>query len=244
MLKLSGKTAIVTGGARGYGAAIARVFKAEGARVIVTDILEDEGADFAKSTGVEFRCQDVSNEHSWIDLAIEFTESASGVDVLVNNAGVLHQASLIGHTTKDWNRLIAINQTSVFFAMRTFGELMVGQGFGSIINVSSVAAQQCTANSLAYTASKAAVVSMTKVAAKEFGPAGVRVNTILPGMMDTQMVDELDPDWRARNKLIRSVPLGRTADPEELAPMALFLASDDSSYCTGESFRVDGGSAC
>jgi len=241
---MSGKVVFITGGSRGLGGATARALAARGDQVIITDILDEAGQDLATEIGATYLHQDVGCEKAWNSIARDVIDRYGRVDVLMNNAGVLHQEPLLGHSTEDWNRLILVNQTSVFFGMRSFGAYMIKQKTGSIINVASVAAKQCVAGTMAYTASKSAMIGMTKVAAREFGPLGVRVNVLLPGMMDTQMVDDIDPDRKGRERLLKSVPLRRTAGPDEIAKMAVFLASDDSSYCCGETFQVDGGSAC
>ncbi len=166
------------------------------------------------------------------------------VKILMNNAAILHSEPIAGHATDTWQRVISINQNSVFFGLRDVGERMLEQGSGAIINVSSVAVKSNTKTSMAYTASKAAVIAMSKVAAREFGPHGVRVNALVPGAIDTEMVDAFDPDRKYRGKAAKGVPLRRTSAPEEIAHAALFLASDRSGYCTGETLQIDGGAAC
>ena len=243
-MEFAGKTAFITGGARGLGGETARWIAAAGGDVVITDILEREGEALAKEIGATFIYQDVSDEDQWVSLAGEVFTRFGRVDVLMNNAAILHTSSIADYRTSDWQRVMSINQTSVFFSLREFGARMVEQGFGSIINVGSIAVKQHIAGSMAYTASKCALVGMTKVAAREFGPAGVRVNAILPGMMDTQMVEDIDPGGHRREELAKGVPLRRTAGPDEVAKVALFLASDQSSFCTGEALQVDGGASC
>ncbi|SIN64507.1 3alpha(or 20beta)-hydroxysteroid dehydrogenase [Parasphingorhabdus marina DSM 22363] len=244
MGRLDGKTALVTGGARGLGSSAARLMAAEGARVVVTDVLNEEGHRVAADMGATFLSHDVASESDWQRVANDMLDSHGQIDILVNNAGVLHRSSIIEHDISDWDRVIAINQRSVFLGMRQIGKYMVEQKGGSIINVSSVAFNHARPTTAAYTATKFAIIGMTRVAAKEMGPHGIRVNAILPGMMDTPMIDMIDPDRAARDKQIPDVPLRRTASADEVAKTILFLASDESSFCTGESILVDGGVGC
>lgn len=243
MKSLEGKLAVITGGARGLGAATASLFVAEGAAVVITDIRDAEGTNFAERIGATYLHQDVADERTWDKLITRVVADHGRVDIFMNNAGIVRLAPLVDCTTEDWDRQVAVNQTAVFFGMRAIGRQMIEQGGGSIINVASVSAQQCLSETLAYSGSKAAVVAMTRVAAKELGPHGIRVNALLPGMMDTPMLDEVDPGRIQRNKLLRRLPLRRMASADEVAKAALFLASDESSFCCGETLRVDGGSA-
>lgn len=238
MAKLKGRVALITGGARGQGAAEARRFAAEGALVVITDVLADEGKQVAADTGGLFIFHDVTSEDGWRGVVEQILSVHGRIDVLVNNAGIMHGSRLVKHRTADWDRVIAVNQTSVFLGMRAVAPVMIKQRSGVIINISSVAAWQAPYGATAYAASKAAVIAMTKVAAKELGPQGIRVNTILPGVIETEMIAGI-PEAKAES--IKAVPLGRGAQPEEVASMALFLASDEGSYCTGQDFVVDGG---
>lgn len=238
------KVAIITGGARGLGAATASLLAERGARVVITDILDDLGAAHAASISGQYLHHDVSSESEWSAVSSQVMGTHGQVDILMNNAAILHSEPIVDHATDSWDRVIATNQTSVFYGLRLVGGIMVKQGFGSIINVSSVAVKNNTETSLAYTASKAAIVGMTKVAAREFGPHGVRVNALVPGAIDTPMVDAFDPQRLHRDKSSKRVPLRRTAEANEVARAALFLASDDSSFCTGEALQIDGGASC
>ena len=234
--RLENKVALITGGARGQGAAEAKMFAAEGATVVITDVLTEEGERTAGEIGGDFLEHDVASEDRWGEVVAEVTDRHGRLDVLVNNAGILHAGRLVNTRTEDWDRVIAINQTGVFFGMRAVAPVMSEQGSGSIVNISSVAGLEGVFGSMAYTASKFAVRGMTKVAAKELGPSGVRVNSVHPGLIDTDMTADFP-----KERMLRSVPIGREAAPGEVAAVVLFLASDESGYCTGQEFVVDGG---
>jgi 3alpha(or 20beta)-hydroxysteroid dehydrogenase len=240
--RLSGKIAIVTGGARGQGAAEARLFAAEGATVVVTDVLADEGLAVATEIRGTFLQHDVSSEDAWRKVVGQVLETHRRVDVLVNNAGIFRRGSLRTTTLAEYRRVIDINQIGVFLGMQAVAPAMVEQKSGSIVNISSIAGILGSGGAIAYGASKWAVRGMTKAAALELAKHGVRVNSIHPGMIDTEMMTEVTGgDTERFGRLERGVPLGRVAAPEEVARLALFLASDDSSYCTASEFVVDGG---
>jgi 3alpha(or 20beta)-hydroxysteroid dehydrogenase len=236
MGRLDGRVALITGGARGQGAAEAELFAAEGATVIITDVLQDEGSQTASRLGVDFQRHDVTSEEEWKVVVDGIVDRHGRLDILVNNAGILLAATLEKTSIEGWDRVIAVNQTGVFLGMRTVAPVMKQQRRGSIVNISSVAGLEGVFGSMAYTASKFAVRGMTKVAAKELGPHNVRVNSIHPGLIDTDMTTDFP-----KERMLRAVPLGREAEPGEVAAMALFLASDEGSYCTGQEFVVDGG---
>jgi 3alpha(or 20beta)-hydroxysteroid dehydrogenase len=236
MGRLEGKVAIITGGARGQGAAEAEMFRDEGAEVIITDVLEDEGGKTAGTLGVEFLSHDVSSAEAWDAVVADVVSQHGRIDVLVNNAGILRGARLVNTSDDIWDQTVAINQTGVFYGMRAVAPQMIEQGTGSIVNISSVAGLEATFASMAYGATKWAVRGMSKIAALELGRHNVRVNSIHPGLINTDMTSEFDKD-----RMVRSIPLGREAEATEVAAVALFLASDDSSYCSGQEFTVDGG---
>ncbi len=243
--RLSGKVAIVTGAARGQGAAEARLFAAEGARVLLTDLLEEQGRELAAEIGPSalFARQDVSSEPGWEQVVGLALSHFGGLDVLVNNAGIVHYASIFDHSADDYMRVIRVNQLGVFLGMRAAGAAMGKRGGGSIVNISSIGGLVGVGGAIAYTASKHAVTGMTKVAALELAALNVRVNSIHPGGVDTAMVempDELRAGVRERGGMPQ-IPLARIGLPEEIARAALFLASDESSYCTGTALLVDGG---
>jgi 3alpha(or 20beta)-hydroxysteroid dehydrogenase len=241
MGRLDGKVAIVTGGARGQGEAEVRLFVGEGAKVVVSDVLVDEGEAVAASLGdnAVFLRHDVSREDHWeaaINVAID---SFGGLDVLVNNAGILHSATIAKHTLADYERVVAVNQVGVFLGTRAVIAPMTSRGGGSIVNISSGAGLRATKYNFAYAATKYAVTGMTAAAALELARNGIRVNSIHPGVIDTPMVASDDDDVFER--LVRLTPLRRVGEPEEIARVALFLASDESSYMTGAHVPVDGG---
>ncbi len=245
MGRLDGKIAVITGGARGQGAEEGRLFTAEGATVILTDVLDDEGKrTAAELQGGQYMHLDVHSEKEW-EATIDTVVAKYGrVDVLVNNAGVDLAKRFELTTLEDWNRVVAINQTGVFLGMRTVARAMFAVGKGcSIVNISSVAGMEGVKGRGAYGSTKWAVRGMTKVAANEWGDRGIRVNSIHPGIIETPMTAGLraftDADVRAKTE--RTIPLGRMGQALDIAYMALFLASDESAYCTGQEFVVDGG---
>jgi 3alpha(or 20beta)-hydroxysteroid dehydrogenase len=242
MGKLDGRVALITGGARGMGAAEARLFAEEGAQVAIADILDADGIALAKSLGdaAEYLHLDVSSEQDW-EQTVERTVARYGaIDVLINNAGIAHFGPLLQTSTADYQRIIDVNQTGVFLGMRTVAPAM--RKGGSIINISSIDGLTGTPGLVAYVASKFAVRGMTKVAALEFAHLGIRVNSIHPGAINTDMVNTPGMDSAGAVELLKSkIPMDRFADPVEIAKLALYLASTDSSYSTGSEFTADGG---
>ncbi len=238
MNRLDEKVAIITGGARGQGAAEAELFAEAGAQVTITDVLE-EGAETADRLGaaVEFLHHDVASESGWTEVINTVLQRHGKVDVLVNNAGIFRTVGLEETTLEAWEQMVGINQTGVFLGMRTVAPTMKGNGGGSIINISSVAGLRGAALAHAYSATKWAVRGMTKSAAKELAPYGVRVNSVHPGIIDTPMLAEFGD---ARELIEEHIPYGRVATATEVARLVLFLASDDSTYCTGHEFVIDG----
>ena len=236
MGRLTGKVAIITGGARGQGAAEAELFRDEGATVVITDVLVEDGGKTAAQLDVEFLHHDVSSVDDWEAVVADVVAHHGRIDVLINNAGILRGARLVNTSDEIWNETVAINQTGVFLGMRSVAPQMISQNSGSIVNLSSVAGLEATFASMAYGATKWAVRGMTKIAALELGRNNIRVNSIHPGLINTEMTSEFD-----KEKMVRGIPLGREAEASEVAAVALFLASEESSYCTGQEFTVDGG---
>lgn len=246
MSRLDGKIALITGGARGQGAEEARLFANEGATVIVTDVLDTEGEAVAASIGsaASYQHLDVSAEAEWQQVVDGVVAEHGRIDVLVNNAGIDLIKKLLATTVEDFERVIGINLRGTFLGMRIVADAMIKAELPcSIINVSSVAGLQGIANHGVYVASKFGITGITKTAAKEWGRYGVRVNSIHPGLIETPMTEDLrpftDPEVRARAE--RNIPLRRMGLSVDIANMALFLASDESDYCSGQAFVVDGG---
>jgi 3alpha(or 20beta)-hydroxysteroid dehydrogenase len=240
MGELDGRVALVTGGARGQGAAEARMFAREGATVVITDVLDDVGEQTAGALGCEYHHLDVSSEAEWEAVVADTVARHRRLDVLMNNAGIFQPAQLLNTSLEMWNRTVAINQTGVFLGMRTVAKAMIAAGNGgSIINISSIAGLEGGFGATAYGATKWAVTGMTKTVAKELGKHGIRVNSIHPGAIVTDMIEDMVRG--KEEKMAARQPIKRLGTPEDIAEMALFLASDRSSYCTGQSFTVDGG---
>jgi 3alpha(or 20beta)-hydroxysteroid dehydrogenase len=241
---LEGRVAIVTGAARGQGAAAARLFVAEGARVVIGDVLDDLGKELAESLGAAaiYRHLDVSSEDDWKSVVDEAVDTLGGVDVLVNNAGILRFAALPDMPLEDYLRIVNVNQVGTFLGMRAVSKPMIAAGKGSIVNISSVEGLAGMPYLTAYTATKFAIRGMTKVAALELGPNGIRVNSVHPGLIETDMVKDAagghDIDLSPAAKRI---PLRRMGSSEDIAEVVLFLASDRSAYVTGAELAADGG---
>jgi 3alpha(or 20beta)-hydroxysteroid dehydrogenase len=238
--RLSGQVALITGAARGQGEAIARLFSAEGCSVLITDVLDEPGHALAGELGpmVAYRHQDVSAEAEWAPTVSQALEFTGRLDVLVNNAGMFVPTPLLETSATDYLRTIEVNQVGTFLGMQAAARIMVEQQSGSIINTSSVAGYWVFPGSSAYNASKWAVRGMTRTAAIELGPHGVRVNAIVPGYIDSPM---LAKPGRDLTPFDRAVPLGRIGRVGEIARAALFLACEDSGYVTGSDLIVDGG---
>jgi len=243
--RLAGKVALITGGARGQGAEEGRLFADEGATVVLTDVLDDEGeAAAAKIDGASYYHLDVSSERQWDTVVGEVMGEHGRIDVLVNNAGIDMVKKLVATTVEEYERVFSINQLGVFLGMRTTAVALIAAGLGgSFVNISSVAGLEGVLNRTAYSASKFAVTGMTSAAAKELGRHGIRVNSVHPGLIETPMTADIrpitDPDMRA--KFERNIPIGRVGQAIDIANMVLFLAGDESAYCTGQAFVVDGG---
>jgi 3alpha(or 20beta)-hydroxysteroid dehydrogenase len=240
--RLDGKVALITGGSRGMGAATARRFVAEGARVVLGDVLDDDGKALADVLGESARYlhHDVTSEDDWA-AAIGTTEREFGqLDVLVNNAGILRFASIEEQTLDELRLILDINLIGTFLGMRAAIPAMRRAGGGSIVNLSSTEGLGATVLCGAYTASKFGVRGITKVAALEYGREKIRVNSVHPGGIDTPMTREVMDD-QGRKYVAGKVALKRMGTADDVASLITFLASDDSAYCTGAEFVVDGG---
>jgi 3alpha(or 20beta)-hydroxysteroid dehydrogenase len=214
MSRLEGKVAIITGAARGMGAAGARQFVAEGAKVLLGDVLDDEGQALADSLGdaAVYQRLDVADAQAWADAVETATSTFGRLDVLVNNAGIFRRCPLVDLDIEEWSTVVAINQTGVFLGMKAVVPSMIEAGGGSIVNISSIDGLIGSSQSLAYVASKFAVRGMTKVAALELGAVGIRVNSVHPGGVATPMVSEALSDDEAAG-MFAAMPLGRIGRP-------------------------------
>ncbi|MDE2968285.1 MAG: SDR family oxidoreductase [Chloroflexota bacterium] len=241
--RLDGKIALITGGARGQGAAEATLFAEEDATVVITDVLDSDGeATAAGSDAIRYLHHDVTNEDEWISVVQDVLEDHGKIDAFINNAGIYRQSPIASLSVEEYMEVININQVGVFLGLKHVGPVMCEAGSGSIINISSIAGMRGGPGSLAYSASKWAVRGMTKVAMGEFAPAGVRVNSIHPGLIETPMLHQLPAiEQGLTDQLVRRIPYGRIAEAVEVAKLALFLASDDSEYMNGTEFIIDGG---
>ena len=239
--RVDGKVAIITGAARGQGEAESRLLAAQGAKVVLTDVLVEQGQAVAADIG-EAACfveHDVASESGWKRVVETALNVFGSVDVLINNAAISRPLKLEDTDLATYQHIISINQTGVFLGMRAVLEPMQRAGGGVIINVSSVAGLQGTSSLFAYTASKWAVRGMSKSAALELARYNIRVNVINPGVIDTP-INRDNPD-RMNQALVQSTPLRRMGEPAEIAEAALFLASDAASFATGADFTIDGG---
>jgi NAD(P)-dependent dehydrogenase (short-subunit alcohol dehydrogenase family) len=243
-MRLAGKIAIVTGAARGIGAAIATRFVEEGAAVLIVDRLAEEGAATAQSIRAaghrcEFIAADVTDEAAWEAITASCEKAHGPANVLVNNAGVNRYEPLIEETLEGWHEVIAANLTSVFLGMRAAIPGMIAAGGGSIINISSTWGLVAAESAAAYHASKGGVTLLTKNAAVTYAAQGIRANSIHPGPVNTAMLGGMTEADVAVE--LAKQPMGRVADPDEIATAAVYLASDEASFVTGAAFPVDGG---
>jgi 3alpha(or 20beta)-hydroxysteroid dehydrogenase len=239
MGRLDGKVAIISGAARGQGEQEARLFASEGALVMLTDVLDDQARAVADDIGDAARSarNDVASEDNWRDV-VDATLAAFGrVDVLVNNAAIHRILPIEDETLADFERMVAINLTGTFLGIRSVIAPMRDAGGGSIVNISSLAGLTGYYGHGTYGATKWGVRGLTQVAAVELGPSRIRVNSVHPGPIDTDMLPMAPGDERN----FRNVPLQRVGTPDEVAALVLFLASDESSYLSGAEITIDGG---
>ena len=241
MKRLEGKSAIVTGAAQGIGLAIASRFAEEGARVLLADINHSALAAAAQRLRQPCIDVDVSQRHDIERMVATAVQEFGQIDVLVNNAGIFRSTPLLSLTEEEFDRVMAVNLKSALFAIQAVAPHMIPRRSGSIVNVASVAAVLAAPGTTAYCVSKAGLVQLTNVAAIELAPHGVRVNAFGPGTFETDMSQGAYAGDTLKNRILPRTPLGRLGRPEEAAGIALFLATDDSSYVTGKTLFADGG---
>ena len=247
MSKLDNKIAIVTGGARGIGLAIAKRYVAEGARVVIGDIDQKTGEASAAALGdrCRFITTDVGDAGQARRLVAE-TSALGGVDILVNNAGIVHSADFLDIAEADFDRVLRANLKGAFLvgqaaARQMVAQVKAGRPPGTIINMSSINAVVAIPNQVPYCVSKGGLDQLTKVMALSLAPFGIRVNAIGPGSIQTQILQAVATDKEAKRRLLTRTPLGRIGDPDEIAAVACFLASADASYVTSQTIYADGG---
>ncbi|MFJ3712240.1 SDR family NAD(P)-dependent oxidoreductase [Streptomyces sp. NPDC090053] len=252
MGKLDGRVVVITGAARGQGEQEARLFVAEGAKVLLGDVLDEQGSALAKELGeaAVYVHLDVTQEADWTAAAAAGKEAFGKIDGLVNNAGILRFNELVSTPLDEFQQVVQVNQVGAFLGIRTIAPEIEAAGGGTIVNTASYTALTGMAFVGSYAATKAAIVGLTRVAAMELAAKGIRVNAMCPGAIDTPMSNpaQLDPtadpaeSSAALDELYKKlVPLGRVGKPDEVAKLALFLSGEDSSYITGQPFVIDGG---
>ena len=243
---LNGKTAVITGGSRGIGAAIAEKLASQGANIAIVDYgnieaSEEEKAKIESQFGVKaaaYRC-DVSSTQDCKDVVTQITKDFGGIDILVNNAGITRDNLIVTMEESDFDAVIDTNLKGCFNMIKACGRNFIKRKYGKIINIASVSGLIGIAGQVNYASSKAGVIALTKVTAREFGGKNVCCNAIAPGFIKTKMTENLGSD----EEFLKQIPLKRLGEPEDVAKLALFLASEASDYITGEVIRIDGGLA-
>jgi 3alpha(or 20beta)-hydroxysteroid dehydrogenase len=246
--RLDDKVALITGGAQGMGKSHVRHFVAEGAKVVFGDVIDDKGEAVAAKLGRDacrYVHHDVTSEDQWAAAVATALDTYGRLDVLVNNAGVLKYAAIADMPLAEFRAILDVNAVGCWLGMKSVIAPMTAAGAGSIVNISSIEGFTGAAGLSAYSASKFAVRGMTKAAARELGPAGIRVNSVHPGGVITSMVLDAAATWSGVQEsgegFLKAMPLGRFAEPAEISRLVVFLASDESSYSTGSEFVADGG---
>ena len=245
-MRLEGKVALISGGARGMGATEARLFASEGARVILGDILEEHGqqvqAEVAESGGeAVFVRLDVTVESDWRRAVDTAVQRFGKLDILVNNAGIFDRSTVQSQTIESWDRVMGINAKGVFLGTKAAIPAMRDAGGGSIVNISSVAGLTGSIQATSYNTSKGAVRILTKSTAIQYASDGIRCNSVHPGPIETTMLDEVFLNSEVRAQRETGIPMGRFGTMEDVAKGVLFLASDEASYMTGSELVIDGG---
>ena len=239
MKRLENKIAIITGGASGIGKATAEKFVQEGAKVIIWDLDEKRGNELANALGAKFAKINTSNYQEIEKAAKAVNDEFGRIDILINNAGITRDSTVKKMTVEQWQQVIDVNLSGVFYCSKIISEYMVANGWGRIINASSVVGLYGNFGQANYVATKSGLMGMTKTFAREFGRKGVTVNAIAPGFISTEMVAAMPEEVLAGMKA--KVPVGRLGEPKEIANAYCFLASDEASYINGHTLSVDGG---
>ncbi|HEY1849755.1 MAG TPA: glucose 1-dehydrogenase [Candidatus Binataceae bacterium] len=242
--RLSGKIALISGAASGLGAAQAKLFASEGAKVVLGDVQAELGNTVAtqiKNAGGQaiFTRLDVTDESSWKAAIKVAKDTFGGLTTLVNNAGIFHPGGIEGESIEGWNKMIAVNQTGVFLGMKTAAATLLESGNAAIVNISSLFGIIGSANAISYHASKGAVRVMSKAAALEYAKRGIRVNAIFPGQIQTPILGDITPEQDKAFKAM--IPMGKVGEPIDIAYASLYLCSDEAKYVTGAELIVDGG---